>query len=152
MGVGKCRIGLIWALGLSLSLAVIPSRTELQTQPATGAGLPVPLPPMTEVVEGAIQKNTTLVATLVDLDIPAELANDLAHLVKPVFDVRKIRFGNLFRVEKEIDGSLKTFEYKIDDERVLKVEKADDSYAAKVEKLDFEVRETVVRTEIRSSL
>src|SRR5204863_3334863 len=100
--------------------------------------------PKTEVVEDTIQKNTTLVATLVDYDVPVALANELADLIKPVFDVRKLRFGNPFRLEKESDGTLKAFEYKIDEESVLKVHKGSDAYEAKVEKLDLETRETTI--------
>jgi len=104
-----------------------------------------------EVIEGSIQR-PTLVATLVDLEVPAALANHVADLIKPVFDVRKIRLGNLFRLEKSPDGSLNTFEYKIDDERVLKVQRDADSYAAKVETLEFETRQTIITTEITNNL
>ena len=76
----------------------------------------------------------------------------MAELIKPVFDVRKFRFGNHFRLEKEIDGSLRTFEYKIDDESVFKVQKQADSFAASVEKLELNTRESAITTEIQSSL
>src|SRR5262249_21175861 len=76
----------------------------------------------------------------------------VAALIKPVFDVRKFRFGNPFRLEKELDGSLRKFEYKIDDESVLKVEKQADSFAASVEKLELNTRESTITTEIKSSL
>ena len=99
---------------------------------------PVTRPPENEVVEDTIQKNRTLVATLVDYEVPVVIANQIADLIKPVFDVRKLRFGNAFRLEKEIDGTLKKFEYKIDEESVLKVQKGDDAYEAKVEKLPLE--------------
>jgi murein DD-endopeptidase MepM/ murein hydrolase activator NlpD len=108
--------------------------------------------PKTQVVEDTIQKNTTLVATLVDYDVPVVIANEVADLIKPVFDVRKLRFGNPFRLEKETDGTLKAFEYKIDDESVLKVHKASDAYEAKVEKLDLETRQATITAEIHSSL
>jgi murein DD-endopeptidase MepM/ murein hydrolase activator NlpD len=121
---------------------------------------PVPLPapltinivPQPEVVEDTIQKNRTLVATLVDYEVPVAIANEIADLIKPVFDVRRIRFGNPFRLEKETDGTLKKFEYKIDDERVLKVEKGTEAYEAKVEKLDLETREVPITAEIQTSL
>src|SRR5580765_5052005 len=77
------------------------------------------MPPQPEVVEDTIQRNTTLVATLVDYKVPVAIANDVANLIKPVFDVRQLRFGNPFRLEKEVDGTLRKFEYKIDDERIL---------------------------------
>src|SRR6266705_2480306 len=91
------------------------------------------------------------IATLVDYDIPVAIANEVADLIKPVFNVRKLRFGNPFRLEKESDGTLKAFEYKIDDESVLKVAKGTESYEAKVEKLDLEFHEATITAEIHNS-
>jgi len=133
-------------------LTAIPRNRELTTESIPASTSPVERLPRTEVVEDTIQRNTTLVATLVDYKVPVAVAHELADLIKPVFDVRKLRSGNPFRLEKEIDGTLKTFEYKIDDESILKVEKEADSYAAKVDKLDLHMREATLTTEIRSSL
>jgi murein DD-endopeptidase MepM/ murein hydrolase activator NlpD len=158
MGVFKCNVGFIWSLLFAVLITVIPRYWELKIEsihplPSAAAAVPdVPAVPRTEVVEDTIHKNTTLVATLGDYDIPSEMATQVAELIKPVFDVRKLRFGNPFRLEKESDGSLRTFEYKIDDESVLKVRKQDDSFAASVEKLELNTRESTVTTEIQSSL
>src|SRR5215471_16312434 len=129
MGVHKCRVGLIWSLLFTVIVIAVPRYWEF-----------------------TIQKNRTLVATLVDYEVPVAIANEIADLIKPVFDVRKLRFGNPFRIEKESDGTLKKFEYKIDEESVLKVQKGDETYEAKVEKLDLETRESTITAEIHSSL
>lgn len=154
MGVHKCNIGFIWSLLLAICLVVIPRYWELRVESLPVLNTPLRPPAKPKVVEDTIQKNTTLVATLVDYDIPVELANEVADLIKPVFNVRQLRFGNPFRIEKAIDGTLSKFEYKIDDERVLKVqkEKDADSYEAHVEKVDLETREDVLDAEISSSL
>ncbi len=157
MGVFKCNVGLVWSLILAAIITVVPRYWELKIESIPPLVSTAPLPvtavaPQTEVVEDTIQRNTTLVATLVDYDVPAALAHQVADLIKPVFDVRKLRFGNPFRLEKESDGTLKAFEYKIDDESVLKVAKGTESYEAKVEKLDFDTRETTITAEIHSSL
>src|SRR5437763_4991008 len=152
MGFYKSKIGLVWSLILTVLIVILPKYYELDIdsiQPL--APLSADLP-KTQVVEDTIQKNRTLVATLVDYDVPLQLANDVADLIKPVFDVRKLRFGNPFRLEKESDGTLKAFEYKIDDESILKVQKGTDAYEAKVEKLDLDTRETTITAEIHSSL
>lgn len=152
MGVFKCNVGFIWALALAVVISVIPSYLEPKVETIPLVSPPVNLLPKTEVVEDTIQKNTTLVATLVDYNVPVAIANEVADLIKPVFDVRKLRFGNPFRLEKESDGTLKAFEYKIDDERILKIKKESDSYAAKVEKLELETREETITAGIQSSL
>ena len=152
MGAYKRKIGLFCSVVAAVVVTIIPRYWELRIDSIPPLLQPSHALPKPEVVEDRIQKNTTLVATLVDYNVPAALATELADLIKPVFDVRKLRFGNPFRLEKEIDGTLKAFEYKIDDESVLKVQKEADSYAAKVEKLDLEPRETFITAEIRSSL
>lgn len=154
MGIYKCNVGCIWALLLAVITTLIPGYWEARFESLATSQPPFKIPRLVEVAEGTIEKNTTLVATLVDYEIPVTIANQIAELVRPVFDVRSIRSGNLFRLEKE-DGALRAFEYKIDDERILKVEKVEedaDSYAAKVETLELEEREGVVTAEIRNSL
>jgi len=156
MGIFKCHVGFIWSLLFAVLITVIPRYWELKIEsiqplPAASAAS-VPEVPKFEVVEDTIHKNTTLVATLGNYDIPSDMANQVAELIKPVFDVRKFRFGNPFRLEKELDGSLRTFEYKIDDESMLKVRKQADSFAASVEKLELNTRESTITTEIQSSL
>src|SRR5262245_51729947 len=121
MGFSKCRIGWIWSIGLTVILVGIPRYWELTKDSMLLPHQPVHAAPKIEVVEGTIQKNMTLVATLVDSDIPVAIANEVSELIKPVFDMRRIRWGNLFRLEKTSDGTLHAFEYKIDDERVLKI-------------------------------
>jgi len=106
------------------------------------------VPPRIEIVEGAFKPNATLVATLVDLEVPREIAHDIARLIQPVFDVRSFHSGNYFKLEKDTDGSLRTFEYKINDEKVLEVQREEDGYAAKVSKVDLESRDTVVTATI----
>src|SRR5262245_61827567 len=153
MGMCKCRAGLICSVMFTAIIIGIPRYWELKVEMPPLVSQPVITLPQTEVVEDTIQRNTTLVATLVDYEVPATIANEIADLIKPVFDLRKIRFGNPFRLEKEIgDGTLKKFEYKIDDESVLKVQKGQEAYEAKVEKLDLETHEATITAEIQSSL
>src|SRR5262249_2506952 len=129
----KGKAGFICSVLLALAITVVPKYWELRIDsippllPPPPAIDPLSLP-RTEVVENTIQKNTTLVATLADYDVPAEIAHEVAALVKPVFDLRKLRNGNPFRLEKESNGTLTRFEYKIDDESVLKVQKKTDAY------------------------
>jgi murein DD-endopeptidase MepM/ murein hydrolase activator NlpD len=108
----------------------------------------LPQLPQLEIAEGTIKRNSTLVGTLVGLDVPAEFANDIAKLIQPVFDLRDLRTGNAFRLERVPDGTMHAFHYKIDDERMLKVERVSDSYAARVETRELEAWETVISGEI----
>ena len=153
MQVSKCRIGFIWCFSL-VALASILIPQPPASEPSAGASsvaldLPqIPQLPELQIVEGTIRRNSTLVRTLVDQEIPVELATELADLIQPVFDLRKIRSGNLFRLERVPDGTMHAFEYKIDDERILKVEREADTYAARVETLELVAWESVISGEI----
>jgi len=144
MGLPKCNI----PVAALISIAVL----RLAAPPVAPRHLPESgafysgdvIPPRIEVVEGAFKKNATLVATLVDLEIPIEIANNIARLIQPVFDVRGFHTGNTFKLEKDTEGNLRAFEYKISDEKVLEVHRDEDGYAAKVSKVDLESRDTVV--------
>jgi murein DD-endopeptidase MepM/ murein hydrolase activator NlpD len=148
----KCSAGFVWCVLFVALVVAIPRYWDLSVEPLPPLPPPTIQIPQTKIVEDTIQKNRTLVATLVDYEVPTTIANEIADLIKPVFDVRKLRFGNPFKLEQEGDGTLKTFEYKIDDESVLKVQKSEDAYEARVEKLDLDTRETAITAEIHSSL
>jgi murein DD-endopeptidase MepM/ murein hydrolase activator NlpD len=152
MGFYKSKIGLIWSLLLTVLIVVLPKYYDLSIDAIPPLAPPSVQIPKTQVVEDTIQRNRTLVATLVDYDVPVAIANEVADLIRPVFDVRKMRFGNAFRLEKEFDGTLKAFEYKIDDESILKVHKSTESYEAKVEKIDLDYSEATIAAEIHSSM
>ena len=106
--------------------------------------------PRIEKVEGSFKPRTTFVATLVDFDVPVELAQKVAKFIQPVFDVRGFRSGQGFKLEKDSDGTLRAFEYKISDEKVLEVQRASvsDSYEARVSTLELEERDLVMSSEI----
>ena len=71
MGILKCRIGLVWSLLLTVILTVIPKYWELKIESIPQVTPPANLLAKTEIVEDTIQKNRTLVATLVDRPINA---------------------------------------------------------------------------------
>ena len=144
----KCNIALAALISFAV-LRIVASPSTPKFLPESGAFYAGPVvPPRIQIVEGAFKPNATLVATLVDLEVPREIAHDIARLIQPVFDVRRFHSGNPFKLEKDTDGSLRTFEYKINDEKVLEVQRDADGYAAKVSKVDLESRDTVVTATI----
>jgi murein DD-endopeptidase MepM/ murein hydrolase activator NlpD len=148
MELRKCNCVVAAAISFAVLRMVAPPSTP-QFLPESGAisGGTI-IPPRVQIVEGAVKPNTTLVATLVDLEVPREIAHDIARLIQPVFDVRKFHTGNTFKLEKDTDGSLRAFAYKINDEKVLEVQREAEGYAAKVSKVDLESRDTVITATI----
>jgi murein DD-endopeptidase MepM/ murein hydrolase activator NlpD len=148
----KCNTILTSLIAIVLLVSVLPPASDFvaETGSIREESVLTDLPRI-EVVEGAFKRNTTLVATLVDFDIPAELAENVARLIQPVFDVRSFRTGKPFKIEKDTDGSLRAFEYKISDEKILEVQRGAETYEAKVSTLNFERRETVITSQITST-
>src|SRR5436190_23169227 len=110
MGVFKRRAGWIGSLLLAVAISVVPKYWEIKIESIPPLVPPPPMienaVPKTEVVEDTIHKNTTLVATLANYDIPTAIVNEVADLIKPVFDLRKLRMGNTYRLEKYSEGTL----------------------------------------------
>ena len=155
------RIGLLWSAAFAVILVVIPQLQELQRESVASASSSVPaVPPVptTQILEGSILKNATLVSTLVDSEVPSALANDVARQIRPVFDLRRIHVGNHYRIEKQLDGELTAFEYTIDDERTLKVSKSaaldgnTSEYDAKIDTIQLDTRSKVMDVDIQTSL
>jgi murein DD-endopeptidase MepM/ murein hydrolase activator NlpD len=152
MTLPGCRALLTSLIGFALVCSVLPQSQDFV--PESGVVREESILkalPRIEVVEGSFKPNATLVATLVDFDIPSEIAEGIARRVQPIFDVRGFRSGKAFKLEKDTDGTLRTFEYKISDDKILEVQRGIDSYEAHVSTLDLETRDMVITSEITAS-
>ena len=85
MAAFRRKLGLLSSLVLAIALTVVPRYWDWKIDSIPPL-IPPPVTkvPNSEIVEDTIQKHTTLVATLVDYNIPSEIANEVASLVKPV--------------------------------------------------------------------
>ena len=151
----RCNAALTSLISLAVFFALLPQPSEFVSEAGTihEDAILASLPRI-EIVEGAFKKNSTLVATLVDFDIPSALAENIARLIQPVFDVRGFRSGQSFKLERDTAGMLRNFEYRISDDKVLEVQRvADnlDNYEAKVTTLDLESRDRMITSEITLS-
>jgi murein DD-endopeptidase MepM/ murein hydrolase activator NlpD len=153
MFISRIRIAIVCtALAAAAILIVFPRYQDLERESIASASSGVPAAPRFLTTKGTISPHATLVSTLVDSEIPAPLANDVAALIRPVFDVRKIHQGNPFQIDRELDGVLRDFQYKIDDERILKVSKTESGYDAEVQTLQLDSRTNFIDAEIHNSL
>lgn len=147
MRAPKCNSALTIMIGLVILTAMASAPQPFVPESGTNPRGTVAVP-LVEVVEASFKPNTTLVATLVDFDIPRDIAHSVARLIQPVFDVRNFRSGNPFKLEKDKEGNLHAFEYKIDQEKILEVERDADSYAARVFRLDLKSEDVTILAEI----
>jgi murein DD-endopeptidase MepM/ murein hydrolase activator NlpD len=152
--LSKCNALLTSLIGLAVMLSLVSQSVDyVQESGGIREHDILAAVPRIEIVEGSFKKNSTFVATLVDFDIPSELANKVAALIQPIFDVRGFRSGQGFKLEKDAQGTLRAFEYKISEDKILEVLRTDspdstEPYAAKVSTLPLERQETVITSEI----
>ena len=78
-------------------------------------------------VAARVAAGATLASILRAQDVSVEDAADLIAKAASVFDVRKIRTAQPYRLEKAVTGALRRFEYEINGDRYLRVARAADS-------------------------
>jgi murein DD-endopeptidase MepM/ murein hydrolase activator NlpD len=84
------------------------------------------LPPDSDLIEGTLPPGRTLGAMLASYDIHGDDRLAMVSAVQEVFDVRKLRVGQPFLVDRLFDGHLRGFVYEIDGDRRLRVQADED--------------------------
>ncbi len=79
------------------------------------------LVPDTEMVVGRVPRNATLDTLLRDHRLRADIIPSVVSLARSVFDPRRLRANQVFRLERTLDGLLRNFEYQIDGDHFLRI-------------------------------
>lgn len=109
--------------------AETPARVRAE---APAGGEDVFLPPLVRSVSGAVPRGSTLAALFESHDLGAA-AHPLIETIRGVFDPRRLRVGNPYRLTFGLDGGgLETFEYHVDDDAFLRVRRAADGFEARL--------------------
>jgi murein DD-endopeptidase MepM/ murein hydrolase activator NlpD len=101
------------------------------------------------LIAGTVPSGRTLGAMLAAFDLREHDRRALVEAVQRVFDVRRLRVGQPFRLDRLFDGHVRSFEYEIDGDRRLRVQ-GDSAvgYAAAVEPIAKEITIDAVEGEI----
>ncbi len=105
------------------------------------------LPRDSDVISAVVPNGTT-VAGMLGKHLPAD--SELTALVEAVtttFDVRKLRAGNIYRIDRLFDGRIRSFEYEIDPTRALRASRREGDIAlfdAEVVELPLTTTQVVV--------
>ena len=90
------------------------------------------LPPLTRAFEGGVPNGATLASLFARHDL-GEMAHPLVEAIREVFDPRRLRVDNAYRLDFGIDdGGFRQFSYHIDDDEFLRVDAIGDSFEAAV--------------------
>jgi murein DD-endopeptidase MepM/ murein hydrolase activator NlpD len=113
-------------MGMNRIAAVLLSLTTIVAchpagEPIASRGADIPLVREALTVSAKVGSGATLASILRAQGVAAADALDLVAQASSVFDVRKIRTAQPYRIQKSIDGTLRSFEYEIDGDRFLRV-------------------------------
>jgi len=104
------------------------------------------------LIAGTVPSGRTLGAILAAFDLHEPDRHAVVDAVQRVFDVRRLRVGQPFRLDRLFDGRVRSFEYEIDADRRLLVQADSASgYAAAVEPIAKEITIDAVEGQISKS-
>ena len=95
---------------------------EVPLPPSVGNGSDVFLKVDTRVIEDVVPRRATLAALLDTHEFDGSFVSQFVEAVRPVFDPRRIRVGNPYKLIVGDDGALRRFEYHIDNDEFLRVD------------------------------
>ena len=95
---------------------------EVPLPPSVGNGSDVFLKVDTRVIEDVVPRRATLAGLLDTHEFDGSFVYQFVEAVRPVFDPRRIRVGNPYKLIVGDDGALRRFEYHIDNDEFLRVD------------------------------
>jgi murein DD-endopeptidase MepM/ murein hydrolase activator NlpD len=105
----------------------------------------IALPSEMQHVSARVAPGATLTSLLEANDVAAPDIVETVAQARSVFDLRKVRTSQPYRVEKRANGSLARFEYEIDGDQLLRVERSDAALVAALVPIAKTRRVEVVR-------
>lgn len=105
-----------------------------------------------KMVEGRIRQGETLDVVLKRCGVSSGDAHDLVAAIRPVFDPRKVRPGDTYRVWKDNDGEVIKVNYKRSPIEIYEAERQGESWATKKLFVPIEKKEASVAGVLEGSL
>lgn len=142
------------SLALSAGLALVrdrlPEHTGNVITDAPRRLADVLLPRDSDVISSVVPNGATVAGMLGKHLLPESELSALVQAVSSNFDVRKLRAGNIYRIDRLFDGRIRSFEYEIDPTRALRASRreGDIAFAAEVVELPRTTTQVVVEGRI----
>ena len=126
---------------VQLGLVTVACGFEEPPLPArTPVGPDVFLAPDIQVVEDQIPRNSTLASLLASHDMPGDVAYAFVEATRPVFDPRRLKSGNPYKLVYGEEGRFRRFEYHVDDDQFLQVVSETETQVFNAALVDYEKR------------
>lgn len=142
------------SLALSISLAVVrerlPEHTGNVLTDAPRRLADILLPPDSDLISSVVPNGATVAGMLGKHLLPDSELSALVQAVSGTFDVRRLRAGNVYRLDRLFDGRIRSFEYEIDPTRALRAKRreGDIAFEAEVVELPRTATRTIVEGHI----
>jgi len=146
MRVRLWATGLIAALASGASVACKPAAAEPPR--ALMRVTDVVLAPDSEIRQAFVPPRTTLAALFETHELLAEEAVAIIASIGDKFDLRRVRAGQPYRLDRFFDGRLREFEYEIDLDRRVVVRRHDAAGAAGFEAELVPIQKTIEQTAV----
>ena len=143
------RRALVLVVVAAAGIACRPATAEPSRPPARTAD--VLLAPDSEILRALVPPNTTLAALLQTHHLLADEAIALVQTLSRKLDLRRLRAGQAYRIDRFLDGRVREFEYEIDLGRKLIARRSDAVPAvfdAEIAEIPCVTERTVVQGEI----
>ena len=126
MSVGKSYLFIFTLVGFGVCLWGCKKLPELQP---TSGGSDIVLASETQSTEGLVPRDSTLAGLLEAEGMPQAVIYQFIEVIRPVFDPRRLRAGQSYRLIRNLDGLLREFHYRVDNDQFLRVSRLDsDTY------------------------
>jgi murein DD-endopeptidase MepM/ murein hydrolase activator NlpD len=144
------------AAGLAAATLIAASACRAGSDPQTASrGLDVNLPIDAQIVEATVPRHATLESLLLGHQVPRQKVAPLVDAVRDVFDPRRVKADQPYKLTSALDGTFREFEYRIDPDRVLRVAPGDglegDEFEAEVVEVGRRIEPAAVAVEITRS-
>ncbi len=109
------------------------------------------LPRDSDVISAVVPNGTTVAGMLGKHLLPESELSALVQAVTSSFDVRRLRAGNIYLIDRLFDGRIRSFEYEIDPTRALRASRRDGDiglFTAEVVELPRTTTQVVVQGRI----
>jgi murein DD-endopeptidase MepM/ murein hydrolase activator NlpD len=106
---------------LALSVAALAAGCAERPVPATVRRADVALRAETETIEARVPRHATLDSLLRGHELSTAFVDAAVESARAVFDLRRLRADQPYRLVRSFDGLLREFEYQIDSDRYLRI-------------------------------
>ena len=134
---------LVLALSLAAVAAGCPRRPEA---PAIARRADIALPAETETIAARVPRHATLDSLLRQHELSTGFVTAAVESARAVFDLKRLRADQPYRLVRSFDGVLREFEYQIDSDRYLRIVSRNDALPAILDAtvLPYEKQSSVV--------